>query len=447
MSEANASLPHRLTHRGFFFVYRFFVWPLLKSAFSLLALFVPKIARGLELRESVDGRAPWIKSLPPAPPTIWFHCASGEFEYAKPVITLLKKRQPAVNVVVTFFSPTYSDTIRKFSGVDWVVPLPWDTARNLNEFLDSYRPLALLVARTDVWPAMAQQARLRGMKSALFSATLSNNSGRTRSLGRLATRATLDQLDAVFCATKDDADAFRGLNLNGPKIEVQGDTRYDQVLARLESPKPLRKEVFSAIHERSGSSKPRDLFVCGSTWPQDEDVLIPALSQLQSDVCGVLVPHEPSPEHLASLETKLQAAGLHPIRYSALDAAEKMQIPGSCLVVDQTGILAELYLEGQWAFVGGSFRKTVHSVMEPLAAGCLTFVGPLHTNNREAIAFQSYSLAANLTYVTPIETSSDLTEKLRTALTLADSKDNIRAAVLERTGSSQALVTWIERDL
>jgi 3-deoxy-D-manno-octulosonic-acid transferase len=84
---------------------------------------MPKIKKGLELREAVNGRAPWIKLLPPTPPTVWFHCASGEFEYAKPVIALIKKELPQLKIVVTYFSPTYVDQIRKFAGVDWVVPL------------------------------------------------------------------------------------------------------------------------------------------------------------------------------------------------------------------------------------------------------------------------------------------------------------------------------------
>jgi len=103
----------------FFAIYRWLVWPLLSIAFQVLGRFNSKITKGLELRAKVDGRAPWTKLLPPSPPTVWFHCASGEFEYAKPVITLLKAQLPQVKVVVTFFSPTYADNIRKFSGVDW----------------------------------------------------------------------------------------------------------------------------------------------------------------------------------------------------------------------------------------------------------------------------------------------------------------------------------------
>ena len=375
----------------FFYVYRWFVWPLLSLVFHLLARFNSKIALGLEMRAKVNGRAPWVKGLPPSPPTIWIHCASGEFEYAKPVISLLKARKPAVKIVVTFFSPTYADSIRKFAGVDWVVPLPWDSAGPLTEFLESYRPVALLVARTDVWPEMAKQARLRGLKSLLFSATLTPSSGRTRGLGRWATRATLDQLDEIFCVSDDDVSAFTSLGLTRARVSREGDTRYDQVLARLASPKQLKDLKCD-----------RPFFVCGSTWSQDEAVLVPALAHLNSEVCGVLVPHEPTLAHLKELDERVVSAGLTPVRYSSLSESGGTLGPNSCVIVDQVGILAELYLKARWAFVGGSFKKTVHSVMEPLAAGCVTFVGPHHTNNREALAFRVLTVEPSLPGLTMV---------------------------------------------
>jgi 3-deoxy-D-manno-octulosonic-acid transferase len=401
---------------------------------------MPKIKKGLELREAVNGRAPWIKLLPPTPPTVWFHCASGEFEYAKPVIALIKKELPQLKIVVTYFSPTYVDQIRKFAGVDWVVPLPWDTPWPLSQFLSSYRPFALLAARTDVWPEMARQARVRHLRSVLFSATLTPDSGRTRGVGRWATRATLNQLDDIFCVSELDAKEFRAIGLNRTQITQAGDTRYDQVIRRLETPKPVRDDLFESIGQR-------DLFVCGSTWSQDEDVLIAALSEMKMSVCGVVVPHEPTPRHMAALELALRAHGLTMVRYSDPEASLKMQAASTCLVVDQTGILAELYLKARWAFVGGSFRKTVHSVMEPLAAGCLTFVGPLHTNNREAVSFQKLELSRDLSFVTVVQTSQELVQKIKEAQTLPESKTQISAAVRERSGSSQLLIDWLRRDL
>ena len=46
---------------------------------------------------------------------VWIHAASGEFEYAKPVIRELAKAGKPV--LVTYFSPTFADNVRKFPGV------------------------------------------------------------------------------------------------------------------------------------------------------------------------------------------------------------------------------------------------------------------------------------------------------------------------------------------
>ena len=48
------------------------------------------------------------------------------------------------------------------------------------------------------------------------------------------------------------------------------------------------------------------------------------------------------------------------------------------------GLLAELYLEADLAFVGGAFDATgLHSVIEPAAAGLPVLFGPVH-DRREA---------------------------------------------------------------
>lgn len=428
----------------FIFLYRFFAWPLLRVVFEIAGLFVPKIRRGLELRRPHGGRAPWIKALPIEPPTLWIHAASGEFEYAKPVITLLKAERPDIRIVVTYFSPTYADAIRRFRGVDWVVPLPWDTPRALGEFLRSFHPFALVVARTDVWPEMAHAAREHGLSTLLFSATLTENSGRARGLGRWVSRASLGLLDAIFGVTDADVEAFRSLTaqsnsssstkLTSPRIERAGDTRYDQVLARLKTPKAIKQFGF-------------DLFVCGSTWPEDEAVLIPALSKTPAR--GAIVPHEPTREHLEALESELLKAGLTPVRYSDPNAESRFSQPKTCLLVDQTGLLAELYLQAESAFVGGSFRKTVHSVMEPLAAGCRTLVGPKHLNNREAVEFRGLTTSSGLEFVACVTTPEELQREIQKTheAHLPEMKDEIKAAVFARTGGSRKVVDWIYAEL
>ena len=58
------------------------------------------------------------------------------------------------------------------------------------------------------------------------------------------------------------------------------------------------------------------------------------------------------------------------------------------LILDEIGLLADVYRYSSLAFIGGSFVSKVHSVMEPLCALNPVIVGPFYENNPEAVQFQ-----------------------------------------------------------
>lgn len=406
--------------------------PLLIAVMRLLGRFNPKIAEGLKMRSSQNGVAPWLL-LPAHTRPIWIHCASGEFEYAKPVIKRLKKVSDAP-ILVTYFSPSIKKAIENFPGVDLSCPLPWDRPDDWEKFFKHHRPQVLLIARTDTWPEMLRQAKLHNVPSLLFSATLVANSGRAKAGSRVFSKFVFKNLDAIYCVTSDDKRIFSELGC-ADKTTVVGDTRYDQVIERLQNPKPISDLIGNSV---------LPVLVAGSTWPEDEAVLIPALASNRSKIRAILVPHEPHLDHVKELERAAKAAGLSVERYSKLTSPWTSDI----LVVDQMGILAELYLKGNFAFVGGSFKKTVHSVMEPLGAGCNTLVGPLHLNNREAISFQQLVSPMGIPAVLVALDSNDCAKKLALLAALPPqalqaNKSFIQNEILSRSQKSDVVVAWV----
>jgi 3-deoxy-D-manno-octulosonic-acid transferase len=419
------------------YFYRWFLAPLLVAGFRVSAVFNAKIAAGLKMRQKTNGLSPWLSGSVGKNP-VWIHCASGEFEYAKPVITDLKKAHPHARILVTYFSPSIANAVHRFPGVDFACPTPWENRRDWDEFIAHHRPQVLLIARTDTWPEMLWAAKRARIPTLLFSATFSPESGRAKGLGRWISRATFSLLDGIFCVSPSDLATFKGLGLKNDLV-VTGDTRYDQVQARLKSPKPVRDELFDIQNKLP-------TLVAGSTWPEDEVELVKVAAQFKSRLRFVLVPHEPTVPHLTELERELETAGLKYQRYSSTP----MWNDDAVLVVNKTGILAELYLKGTLAFVGGSFRKTVHSVMEPLAAGAITFVGPLHRNNREALEFANLPLSDSLSMVQPVMDAREFSAKLELALAELEAKGTqaIRALVIAeistRSGKSANVIRWIE---
>lgn len=410
-------------------LYRGLLFPL---AFVSLHLFFPVLPR--KLRQMVQDRreTPW-PSLVSAP--VWIHAASGEIEYAKPVIRELKARYPELPVLVTYFSPSAKRLIQGFPGIDLALALPWDRPSEVRRFLDFYKPRAGLFARTDVWPGWATEAKARGIPLLLFASTLSEDSSRT-GWGRASlTRWAFSRLSAVFCVSEEDRRNVERIGAPVP-AEVAGDTRYDQAFARLESGSTLPRELAPA---------PDDfVFVCGSTWPEDEEVLVEALSLTKGEgIRAVLVPHETGDSRLRGIERRLRDRGFEPIRFSEA----KEWRPDSVLIVDQVGKLADLYNWGDVAFVGGSFREKVHSVMEPLAAGLPVLVGPRHLNNREALQFQGTRLDCGETAVRQVGNASEMADRLRFWRGIGGVHGELSARVRARTGASARVVDWIESRL
>jgi len=351
-----------------FSLYRYLVMPAAVLLMPFLGMFNRKLREGLKLR---GHRA---EPLPDGNDPIWIHASSGEFEYAKSVIRELKTEYPDVPIVVTYFSPTFSKAVMNFPNVDRAIALPLDLPGPCQSFLKKMHPRIFMIARTDLWPEMLEQCRRHQIPVVIFSYTQRELFSR---LKRMFHRWTMHWISRIYCVSETDRENLEPLALDA-KVEVMGDTRYDQVAFRLAHP----KAIAPGLH-------PKDDIPClvaGSTWSEDEEVLLPAVKDsLQAHRLRlILVPHEPTADHIAGLEKQLKQMGLTYALFSS----------GSwdgehVLLVDKTGVLAELYLWGKFAFVGGSFRKTVHSVMEALGAGCLTFVGPKHENNREALQFRA----------------------------------------------------------
>lgn len=396
-------------------VYQLVFFPLFLLFFLIAALFNKKIAAGLKMRLH-QKKPDHIKQN-----AIWIHASSGEFEYAKPAITAIKAWHPNTPILVTYFSPTYAKNIERFKGVDMAVPLPMDLPGPVSQFLSTYKPRALLFARTDLWPEALFQCQQKRIPTYVFSAVVNKDSS---FLAKWWREFLFGQLTKIFVVSNDDKNALS--EKLQKKTEVLGDTRYDQVFARLENPKPLPMVFNQDI--------PKPIVVCGSTWSEDEEVLVKVISETKDlNFNWVIAAHEPTEEHLSVLEKKLKAKGLASERLST--AKDLPQI----LLIDRVGILAELYTKADIAFVGGSFKRTVHSVMEPLAAGCMVFVGPYHSNNGEAMLFKDKQLDNGFTPVIAINNAEEFAAKLK-EIGQRSLKDQIKQEVKNHQGATAKLL-------
>lgn len=329
--------------------------------------------------------------------TIWFHAASGEIEYCKSVIRLIKKRYPSENIVVTYSSPSAEKLFHNIQNeVDLFMPLPWDQPSPLKELLRQLKPKVLIFSRTDIWPELLHQVRRQGIKTGVISYY-----PRLKNLNLPFVKWILAQLDFISCL--DEQTKNRLKIITDTPITADGDTRFDQVFHRLAHPSKL-------------SIQNKKYWVCGSTWPEDEDILLPTFrSALEQDYKIVLCPHEVSSHNLSRLKSEVSRNGFTCSFLSEYGNAQDIEIRTDVLIVDRIGYLADCYRQAALAFVGGSFKDKVHSVMEPLCCGLPVLVGPHYRNNPEAVRYHgtfvmsvqnAEQLKSAINSITPFEKQS-----------------------------------------
>jgi 3-deoxy-D-manno-octulosonic-acid transferase len=171
--------------------------------------------------------------------------------------------------------------------------------------------------------------------------------------------------------SEEDGRNARQVAGDGVVVSVIGDSRFDQVLRRVRQHPDLPPDLVTACAQRK-------VLIAGSTHGDDEELLIPVVAKLANqdrDMLTLIVPHDPSPAAKRRVEVQAARYGL---TVGDLDANGSTD-GASAILVNRTGMLADLYQLGRVAYVGGGFGKGVHSVLEPLAHHLPVITGP-HIN-------------------------------------------------------------------
>jgi 3-deoxy-D-manno-octulosonic-acid transferase len=359
-------------------------WPLARVAAGA----APKVQRAADGRRAAAGAlAAWARAGRDAQrPLVWFHAASvGEGRQAEAVIRLLAEARPDWQIAFTHTSAS-AEALARGLAVDVAGYVPADTVADAGAALDALRPAALVFTAHDLWPELVLQARRRGVRVGLVSATLSPASSRQGPAARALLGSAYAALEAVGAIDAADAERLVALGCRPEVVTVTGDTRHDSAAAR------VRRIDRGAPVQRVLAGGGGALLVAGSTWESDERVLLPAVAEARTalPLRLVIAPHEPSPPHLESLAARLanDLDGPAVVRFTDLEVLvrdHRAVPPWDVCVVDRVGVLAELYAAATLAFVGGGFHGAgLHSVIEPAALGVPVLFGPRWQGSRDA---------------------------------------------------------------
>jgi 3-deoxy-D-manno-octulosonic-acid transferase len=349
----------------------------------LLAVFNKKIDRFFTLRRGELERIEDFFSRRNRERVLWFHSSSaGEFEGAKPVIEGIKNHYRDFLLIASFFSPSGYDAGVKYDGIDFCFNLPIDLKKNIRRLLDAIHPRAIIFSRYDIWTNLAIEAYRRGTKLILLSASLSEKSYRHRFPLRRFLKKSYNLFNRIYAISESDAVRFMKIidYEKRERVIIAGDTRFDRIKYVIDDGRKKSKDVVEIEDDNI-------YFLAGSTYSNSEKILLTVIKRLNSrfnNLRYIIVPHEVNGGNIRRLTRLLNEKGFKPIIYSNAHLPISLE-RDEILVIDAIGILAFLYEQSDIVFVGGSFKGSVHSVLEPAIFGKPILTGPAIKNAYEAL--------------------------------------------------------------
>jgi 3-deoxy-D-manno-octulosonic-acid transferase len=299
----------------------------------------------------------------------WFHAASlGEFEQGRPLIEALKKERPEFKILLTFFSPSGYEVRKNYNGADYIYYLPIDTRKNARKFLNIVNPKIAIFIKYEFWYHYLTQLKEKKVTLLLISSIFRPEQVFFKRYG-VWYRKMLDCFNHIFVQDSQSVELLKSIGVSN--VTQTGDTRFDRVAQIAGS----AKENEMALQFSVG----KFTFVFGSTWDEDEELLLRYINESAQDIRFIIAPHEIHEAHLRSLTQKLKTKT---VLYS--QAGQKDLTDTRVMVIDNIGMLSSLYKYGNLAYIGGGFGSGIHNILEAAVFGMPVVFGPKYHKFSEA---------------------------------------------------------------
>ena len=300
---------------------------------------------------------------------IWLHVASlGEFEQGRPIIEQIRKEHPEYKILLTFFSPSGYEIRKNYEGADYIFYLPIDTPLNVKRFLDIAHPEIAIFVKYEFWLNYLYELKARNVRTFVISAIFRADSVFFKWYGS-RWRQALDSYEQIFVQNEESQALLHKIGFDN--VIIAGDTRFDRVAAIAQAAKKIDiVERFKADCR---------LFVAGSTWGPDEDILQELINS-NPQIKFVIAPHEMNEGRIGKI---IEATKGGAVRYTQCN--EQTKFDGTqVLILDTVGILSSVYGYALWSYIGGGFGVGIHNTLEAATFALPIAIGPNYKKFKEA---------------------------------------------------------------
>lgn len=334
---------------------------------SIIAFFNKKIKLFVDGRKEIFSKIEALKNEQ----TIWIHSASlGEFEQARPIIEKLKKDYQQYKILVTFFSPSGYEIRKNYDLADVICYMPLDSIANAKKFVEIVNPTLAIFVKYEFWPNFLNELKKKEIPTLLVSGILRKNQIFFKSYGGFM-RTSLKAFHHFFVQNQLSKELLNSINFKN--VTIAGDTRFDRVSKILEQDNSL--DFINQFKDNKYT------VVVGSTWPEDEELLINYINNTASEnEKFIIAPHNIKQEAILELQKSISKKT---VLFS--DKADKNVSEYQVFIIDTIGILTKIYATADAAYVGGGLKTGLHNILEPATFGIPVVIGNQYQKFNEAL--------------------------------------------------------------
>ena len=269
---------------------------------------------------------------------IWIHTASlGEVNAVKPLVKRLLDTYPQKTFLMTSVTQTGLAAAKEISGKLFVHQFPLDVPHIMKKAFKVFKPTLVVLVETEIWPCMLNQAYKQKIPVLIVNARISQKSYNRYKKIRFFLRRELSNIKLICAQSENDAEKYSQLgfsnvvNTSNLKFSIELPDYETHILRH------AWNYQFNDFIIALGSSRPGEEILIKELFYKLKD-LIPRLKI-------IITPRhlEKIPEILTLFETG---------EYSLFSDPDHSK---PFLIIDEIGILPQIYALSDIAIIGGSF--------------------------------------------------------------------------------------------
>jgi 3-deoxy-D-manno-octulosonic-acid transferase len=368
-----------------------------------------------------QGRGYWkenIKKLNSNKITFWVHAAShGEAIMAVPLIDEILKKDNH-QVAISFFSPSGFENFKYQNSDLFKFYLPIDTKKNSAKVVAFIKPKLIIFIKYDLWLNLILECQNQEIPTFLVSSKFRKNQWYFKFFAGNSLRI-LKSMTKIFTLDHSSLDLLKSKRFTN--ANYCGDLRYDQVNNIKDSKKIKNFNI----------GKP--CVILGSSWETEENLVIDIIKDLKH-INWIIVPHEINHKNLLKLKSRFADNCL------LLSETNFSKSNPKVLIIDEIGLLANLYEFSDIAFIGGGFSGKLHNILEAGAKGNVILFGPKIEKFPEAQLMLKEDVAFKINNSSELKLK--ILELLENSKELENKKNHIKKIIQNKIGATK--IVWSE---